>query len=174
MSSLYISCNSSTPIWNSVIPSCKITGTNFCLWFWTRELLCSQYSVKWLTMLFQSVEWNSLPGSMSELVSPLFSLTPNRRAPQAHTRTPHRFRAPTATVDCASPCLSPGSSPLHLSPPTPPHDQSVATGGCRPNKWRQPRNTPPVVPNDVTVPRICKLFRRTVNVGLDIYSFSMT
>jgi hypothetical protein len=51
------------------------------------------------------------------------------------------------------------------NPPSIQIEHSVATGGCRPNKWRQPRDTPPFVLNDVTVPRICKLFLRNVNVG---------
>lgn len=122
MSGLSISCNSSTPIWNSVNPSCKITGTNFYLWFWTRELLFSQYSVNWLTMRFQSAEGISLVGSLSELAQPLFSLTPNRRATQAHTHT-HTTPLPRSDSYCR-PChismsVSPGSSPLPLPPPMP-------------------------------------------------------
>jgi hypothetical protein len=68
-------------------------------------------------MRFQSVEGISLLGSMSELAQPLFSLTPNRRATQALTHTPHRYSAPTATDGRAtSPCPCRQAPPLSPFP----------------------------------------------------------
>lgn len=80
-----------------------------------------------------------------------------------HTRTHHTATALRQLLS-AVPHLHVCVASL-LPPPTPTIEQSVATGGCRPNKRRQPRNTPPFVLHDVTVPRICLLFLLSVNVG---------
>jgi hypothetical protein len=122
-------------------------------------------------MRFQIAEGISLLGSMSEL-SLLFSLTPDRRETLSqhtqHTATalPQLLSALPHLYVCVASLLPTLLTPLHCR-----NVQSVATGGCRPNKWRQPQNTPPVVLNDVTVPRNCKHFHRSVNVKSDTCSF---
>jgi len=148
MSGLSISCTSSTLIWNSVNPSCKIRGTNFYLWLWTRELLFSQYSVNWLTMRFQSVEGISLLGSMSELVQPLFSLTPNRRATQALTHTHHTataLRQLLAAVLHLHVCVA------RLFPSPPPLQRCLRTVGR--NRWMPAKQVTPATEHTSVCPK---------------------
>jgi hypothetical protein len=93
--------------------------------------------------------WINFSSWLNERVGTLHWLPTEEK----HWHTPCALGTLTATDGCST---SPRLCRLRFSPPT---DLFPSTGGSRPreNKWLQPRDTPPCIPNDVTLTRIWKL-----------------
>lgn len=113
-------------------------------YFWANKI----WSDSWLlTVWFQNVEQVSPLGSMSEMV--LFTDSQRKRNTTIHHALLARSQLLTALFTSRDFVAS--DLPSYTGQP-------LSTGGSPPrgNKWRELRDTPPCIPNDVTLSRIWK------------------